>query len=123
MKYTWEKDKNVEWWQHDEFDSIEDCIADAKENYLIAVGDTIAVGIVEPWELWVDAEMVLERLSEEAYEECGDAAESWEPYNASPEALTDLSEQLTECIKKWLKNGRDMPYFYKIADVVTVEVI
>lgn len=119
-EYTWSYSENDELWQHDTFDSIEDCIADAKENYGIGADDTIAVGIVEPYVVSVDAETILENLEENAYEECGDAAESWIDYKK--ELIDQLSNRLTECVNQWLKETGNEPHFYKIVGVKTITV-
>lgn len=118
--YTWSYSENDELWQHDIFDSIEDCIADAKENYNINSEDTIAVGKVEPYVVSVDAETILENIEENAYEECGDAAENWIDYKK--ESIERLSVQLTECVNKWLKETGNEPHFYKIIGVKTIVI-
>lgn len=117
-QYTWSDSENDELWQHDIFNSIDECIIDAKENYLIKVEDTIAIGTVKPYVVSIDAETYLENLEEDAYEECGDAAEDWIDYESS----NQLSERLTECVNQWLKETGNEPSFYKIVDVKTIEV-
>lgn len=117
-EYTWSDNENDEHWWHDTFDSVEECIADAKENYLIDTGATIAVGTVKPYVVNIDAETYLESLEEDAYEECGDVAEDWIDY----ESADQLSERLTECVNQWLKETGNEPSFYKIINVRTVEV-
>lgn len=123
-KYTWEYNDNVEMWMHDEFDTIEYCIEDAKENYDVEVGDTIVVGEVVPYEVSVFAGHVLEDLEQNAYEECGEAAEDWETFNYKEDRdkLDELSDQLTEVVKAWLKKYNRMHDFYKIENIEIVEV-
>lgn len=123
-KYTWEYNDNVEMWMHDEFDTIEGCIEDAKENYDVEVGDTIAVGEVVPYEVQVWADDILEKLEQQAYEECGEAAEDWNTfsYKKDREKLDELSNQLTEVVKAWLKKYNRIPDFYKIENIEIVEV-
>lgn len=38
MKYTWEYGENQNIWKYNIFDSVEDCIIDAKENYNVEPG-------------------------------------------------------------------------------------
>lgn len=126
MKYTWETDEDAELWFRDEFDTIEDCILDAKENYCICPGETIYVGEIVPWEPYVDAYSVLEDLESEACDECGEIAESWSTFNSKDkkdmEAVDSLSNKLTNVIIAWLKENHKMPDFNKIENIIAVEV-
>ena len=125
MKYTWETNE-ADIWRHDIFDSVEDCILDAKENYLIESGTEIVVGEAVPWDPYVSAYLILERLEEDAYDECGEVAEDWYAYDYKSEegrkSLDELSDKITKIVKQWLKNNGTYPDFYKIENVRTVEV-
>lgn len=126
MKYTWETSE-ADIWRHDVFDTVDDCIADAKENYCIETGTEIVVGEVVHWEPYVDANSVLERLEEDAYEECGEVAEDWYAYDYKSEegrkSLDKLSDRLTEIVGQWLKGNGTYPTFYMIKNVEVVEVM
>lgn len=122
MEYTWEINSNVEYWQHDIFESAEECMLDAKENYGLKTGDKIAIGIVEPYEVNVDADTVLEELEENAYNQCGEYAESWEPTAEKTEDKEKLSEQLTAIVKEWLEKHNNMPGFYNVVEVRVKEI-
>lgn len=126
MKYTWEYEE-TDIWQHDLFDTIEDCILDAKENYLVESGIEIVVGEVVPWEPYVFAGNILENLEENAYDECGEVAEDWYAYDCSSEkgrkSLDELSDKLTEIVGQWLKGNGTYPTFYMIKNVEVVEVM
>ena len=123
MKYIWEYDE-TDIWKHDLFDTVEDCILDAKENYLIESGTEIVVGEAVLWEPYVSAELILEQLQEDAYEECGEVAGDWYAYNyrKHESKLDELSDRLTEIVKQWLKDNGTYPGFYMIENVRTVEV-
>ena len=110
MKYTWEYSEDVEYWTKDVFDSVEDCILDAKENYDIKPGETIAIGEPVYWEPYVDA--------------YGEATEGWDTYNyeRDKEKVEQLSEKLTAIVRQWLKDNGTYPNFSKIENVRTVEV-
>lgn len=124
MKYTWEYSENEEFWDNDVFDTIEDCILDAKENYGIEPGETIAIGETFYWEPHVDAFNILERLEYDAWDECGEAAEGWETfdYKRDKEKVEELSEKLTEIVRQWLKDNGTYPGFSIIKNVRVVEV-
>ena len=124
MKYTWEYNDDTELWYNDLFDTVEDCIADARDNYMVEIGETIAVGEVVPYEPYVMADNILDELEEDAYEECGEIAEDWNAYSWTDdkESLDELSNKLTEIVRQWLKDNGTYPYFYKIENVKTVEV-
>lgn len=117
-KYTWNESEKDELWHHDCFDTVEECIKDAKENYGYKAGETIAVGITEPFVVSIDARDVLERLEEDAYEECGEASEGWLDYKN----IGKLSEKLTECVNEWLKETNQEPGFYRIHSI-SIETI
>ena len=38
--YTWMDYPNADIWNHDTFETIQECIDDAKENYLMKQGET-----------------------------------------------------------------------------------
>lgn len=123
MKYTWETDE-TDIWRHDVFDTVEDCILDAKENYCIETGTEIVVGEVVPWEPYVDAFDILNELQFQAYDECGEITENWYSYDCKKdkEKVQQLSEKLTEIVKLWLKENDTYPNFYTIENVKVVDV-
>jgi len=122
-QYTWEKDENEELWRHDTFESIEDCILDAKENYEHKVGDIIYIGETELYIPSVDAESILENIEEQAYETIGECAENWDIYDYKKrEELYELSNELTEVVNNWLKKYNREPSFYSVVDVKPIEI-
>ena len=124
MKYTWEFHEGEELWYNDVFDTIEDCILDAKENYDVKSGATIVVGEPVYFEPYVDAINILEQLESDAYDECGEFSESWTLYNyqKDKDKIEELSEKLTEIVKQWLKDNGTYPTFSIIKNVRVVEV-
>lgn len=124
-RYTWENSENAELWQHDLFDTIEDCVKDAVENYEYKNGDTIYIGEPVDFGISVDANEVLERLEEDAFEFAGEAAESWMPSGTSKEALNELSKKLTDVVVEWTTRQSLEPCFYQITNIraVTVEEV
>lgn len=124
MEYTWEHSEDEEYWRYDVFDTIEDCIKDAKENYDVKSGETIAIGEPVYYEPQVDAFHILAKLEEDAWDEYGEASEGWDTYNyeKDKEKVEELSEKLTEIVKQWLKDNGTYPNFYIIKNVRVVEV-
>ena len=119
VQYTWDE-YNSEWWQNDIFDSIDECIENAKMDYDIEAGDTIFVGEVEPYEIYVYADNILEELEELAYEECEEA--NWEPTRIDQKEIDALSDKLTEIVKEWLKEHHCMPNFYTIENIREIQI-
>lgn len=119
-KYTWSASANDELWQHDDFDTIEECVLDAKENYGYEAGTDIAIGEAIPFIVSVDADDIIERLEENAYEECGEASEGWIHYKQ--EQLDELSEILTKHVNEWLEKTKNKPTFYKIDNIISVTI-
>lgn len=117
-KYAWQLERDSDYTSATAFDSIEECIADAQdyfaeENVKIK---SITVQELEPYEISVDAERVLEVVWDEAEADVGDVADDWltgkEDYTT--DQLNDLSERLTGVIKTWLKETHNEPTFFRI---------
>lgn len=116
--YTWETDPTYEMWRYDVFDTIEECLADAKENHHVAEGETIYIGECHPYIPTVNADNVLEDIEEIAYDEYGDTAETWQPsVDVSQDKIDELSEVLTSIVNKWLKDNHAEPDFYQIENI------
>ena len=120
-QYTWSNKEDDELWQHGIFGTKKECIEDAKENYGVKAGETIAIGSTRPFMVSIDAESVLENLEEQAFEECGEACEDWIDYKT--EDVKRLSEALTDCVNKWLEETKQKPNFYQVEDIETVTII
>lgn len=132
-KYTWEFDESEEYWQNGTFDTIEECIRDAKEcmkdNYtgkhdVIYVGETI---VFQPWVLGTD---VIEHLEQQAFDEYGEVAEGWDVWSGLREkgneqkdaAWNELSQQLTDVVNDWIAKYDLTPNFYKIVNIREVDL-
>ena len=108
-QYTWTQNKN--YWTNDVFNSIEECIEDAKtQNY----SGYIFIGRVHYFEPKIDAINLLFELQEEACWEYGNVAENWE---FSRETVEILSERLNKCFKNWLEETNQEPDFYEVCDI------
>lgn len=123
-EYTWETSEDKELWQHDTFETVEDCVEDYLENYAgESPQDVIFVGECERYTFSVDGSGVIENLEVQAYDECGECAESWEPSSGvNLKDWNELDEQLTKVVTDWLEKRNDMPGFYKVVNIMEVPV-
>lgn len=123
-EYTWETSRHKEIWEHDTFETVEDCVKDYLENYAEEnPQEVIFVGQCERYTFSVDGSGIIDDLEEQAYDEFGECAESWEPSMFKRvEDWAELDEQLTKVVTDWLKKHDDIPGFYKIVNIVEVPV-
>ena len=119
MMYTWTFNPNNPW-PNDTFDTIEECLGEARCNPYYE-GQIIYIGEAIPYTFTVDAEYMLDRLSEQAFYEVGEVADDW-PYGYRSEDLDKLAEKLTECVTEWLKEHNDLPSFYKVSNVRAIGI-
>lgn len=115
MKYTWNFDRNAEYWNNDEYDTVEECIKDARNNMISDEDYVVYIAEVVPFEPKIDADDILCRLEEDAYEECGEFAEDWNVYEANKD--DELSNALTQVLIDWLKKHHLMPNFYTVENI------
>ncbi len=101
VKYTWETQADREIWEHDVFDTIDECLRDAWQNYEIEPGTKIAIGICEDYVPHIDVDFFLERVGEDAYEEVGEVAEDWPCFESRKGYY-------------WLGKTNQVPNFYHI---------
>lgn len=118
MKYTWGFDEDAEWWDNGEYDTIAQCIEAAREEMIVGKDDVVYIGEVVPYEPEIDADDVLERLKDNAYNQCGEVADTWLTYGKDEdygdEEETELSNALTQVLRDWLKKHNLEPNFYEI---------
>ena len=79
-EYAWANSKTEEVWSNGPFDSIAACIADAKAQGK-EIGTKIAIGICQNYVPHVDCDTLLDRLNENAIDECGDVAENFPEFD------------------------------------------
>lgn len=121
---TWSYSESDELWQHDNFETVEDCIEDAKENYKMQSGEQIAIGTVYPYTVSVDVETMLEQIEENAYEECAEAAESWVISSRKHfgKEMDDLQDKVTELVNTYLEKIGEKPTLSKVDNIYTVVI-
>ena len=113
IKYTWSEDG---YWCYDVFDSIEECVKDAKVK---KIKDFIYIGKVEYFKPKIDAISVIENVEEEVYREYGELAEDWE---LKTENIEELEIGLNECLQQWLKETKQELDFYEVHNVERVYI-
>lgn len=114
-KYTWSDNQTDEIWYGERFDTIEECISDAREKGK-EIGSKIAIGICEDYIPYADCDTLLDRLSEDAYETCGEVAEGF-PYFESGKGYKDiesLQEKINKALNEWLEETKQTPSFYHV---------
>ncbi len=85
--------------------------------------DVIFIAECERYTFTVDGSAVIDNLEEQAFDECGECSESWEPSAfKKAEDWAALDEQLTKVVTDWLEKHDDMPTFYRVINIVEVPV-
>jgi len=67
------------------------------------------------------AERLLETISEQAYDECGECAESWLE-GLPKEQVQDLEEMVHAAIVAWMEKHNELPHFWSVEQVQKHEV-
>lgn len=98
--------------------TVEAAIADAHEQMPdLEGGETIYVGTIAPFVPSIDADDVVDRLREQAYEHAGEEpTEDWLAH-VPPEQKADLERRLLEALQGWLKDHHLEPTFYGVENI------
>lgn len=127
-KYSWTFDKREDIWTSDTFDTVMECVENAKKHIdtdehgkkysSIFVGENI---LFEPY---VDACEVLELIECNAEDQCGEVAKDWYSYDGArmKTELAELSCKITAVVKEWLKKNSREPFFYSIRNIREVSL-
>ena len=126
--YTWMKNDNCDIWNRGEFETIEECIEEALDcGY--EPGETIYVGECQKVEVGgIYFDDVLERVEETMYDEVGEVSEGWDissttgAYSDRKEIYEKYQNKLDNLVIEYLKEIKEIPYFYKVINVVQVKV-
>jgi len=112
-QYTWKEDACSELWNNEIFNTVEECIEDAKDTLKPKAKNNVVIGEVIPYEFTVCAEEVLESLEERAQDVHEEYANDWFDFN-DEKNIEILSQKLTEYVKKWVKETKQEPKFYEV---------
>lgn len=113
-KYAWSRHSDDEIWYGGPCDSIKECVEEAiAEGYELS--DTFAIGLIENYSIDIDfADMIIERLQEDAYDVVGEVSDGWLDY-VNRDDITRLDNKLRQAVNDWLKDVKEEPTFYTIA--------
>lgn len=118
-RYAWSRRSNDEIWCGGICDSINECIDEAIADET----DTIALGYAKPYEVeYIDGDLIIEWLQEQAYDEFGEVTEDWLDY-ITKEQREDLNNRLLKVVLEWLKDCKEQPTFYRVEpfDELTIQ--
>lgn len=121
--YSWSENATDELWWNNTFETVEECIEDAKSEWnRKKTGDEIAIGTIVPYVVSADVDCMLEQLEQDAYEECGDAAYDWNisSRKGHEKEFDELQEKVTVLVNEYLEKIGEKPSFCKIEDIYTV---
>lgn len=123
-QYTWETEQYADIWRSGVFDSVAGCLKEAKEDFGLALGTAIYVGEVTPFVPRIYATDVLDRLEDNASDECGEIGEEYEAYDRKEDTaiLNELSQKLTKVLTNWLRKYGKYPNFYTVSNVKKYEI-
>ena len=123
-KYSWEFNDNADIWNNKSHASIEECIAEAKEElslggyYTDDIPTKVYIGENVEFVPSVDAEIVLDYIQEQASEFAGEIGSEWDAYNHKKHnEIDELSEQLSIVVIEWMKKYGYAPNFYAVEHV------
>jgi hypothetical protein len=108
-------------WNNDDFETREEAIKHGREAALSEGNDCFFVGQIVPFIPSIDAYAVLDGISENACEECGESGEDYLTCVAK-EDIEKLKEQLNKVLNKWLIDTGNEPYFWKIETIQKIEI-
>ena len=80
-KYTYELNSSKDIWTNETFDTIDECIEDAKNNYDLKIGDKIYVGETESIDSCIDsidyADRIIGMIQEQVWDTVGEVSEDY----------------------------------------------
>lgn len=129
MKYTWSTNANDLVWENGLFDTVEDALADAKDN-LGPCYDMWTVYVAEAFEydfkeLNMDLlDSILERVEDNVCEEFGEVSEDWNisstcgKYSDRLEAYNEANRKLNELIVDYVEKIGETPHYFKVGKIV-----
>ena len=127
-KYSWDFDRDAEFWNNDSHDTVEGCIEDAicaitEGEHKYAENPTVIyIGENREFVPEVDGLQVLEALEEQASEQCGEIGSDWETYDWKDKAkrdkeVSELEDELNKVLIAWLTKYNRMPNFYAVENI------
>ncbi|TKH19955.1 hypothetical protein [Bacillus cereus] len=110
-------------WTSDSFATKEDAIEAAKEemNELekydgVPYGYNFSIGQISDYVPYVSAEDVIDQVTVNAYEACGEVSESWLS-KPSQDEKDLLQKKIDSAISEWLKEIKEYPTFGQVVNI------
>lgn len=126
--YTWMHCPDTDIWDNDTFDSIEECVEDAKLCGM-QVGDSIYIGECKKAEIGgVYFDDVLERVEEDMYDKVGEVSEDWDisstygSYKDREPIYEKYNDKLRQLVIDYIKEIGETPSFYSIVNIQEVMI-
>jgi len=110
--FYWNFNKDEEVWHNSET-SIEACIEEARLNIEDEGQEVVYIGELDNYVPSIDAERIIDDLTEQAYDECGECSEGW----LDGAETEELEEKLNEVLQEWLKKTNQAPSFGKFKEI------
>lgn len=116
-KYSWDFNEDAEIWRNDTFDTVEECLNDARRqdelygdsHIYIYIGENVAFAPC------VDVETVLDICEENAADFCGQVGRDWDAYDHKREnELDELREAMDRVLHDWMKKHGYYPEIYSV---------
>lgn len=113
---------NDDWWSHDNFDTKEEAIQDAKENYNVKDED-IEIGQIKlvPLPTYIDTDDLFEKLDEQYSEDLAD----YDDYlfnGVTKEQREELESKLADVLKLFYKKVGITSNYYTIYNQHTIHI-
>lgn len=126
--YTWVH-YSTDIWMNETFETIQECIEDAKNNIYILPGSHIYVGECENVQVGgIYLDDILCRVEEDMHEQVGEVSDGWDVYSTSGNyayrqpAYEKYNEKLRQLVIDYIKEIGEMPSFYKIVNVKEIVI-
>lgn len=127
QQYTWSFDGDAEIWENENYDTIEECLEDAREAIIedrringefFDDPEYVYVGEVKDFVPSVDALSVLERLEDQASDELGFIGQDWDAYDYTmKEEIQELEDAFTSVLHDWLRKHGRYPNMWSVDNI------
>lgn len=101
--------------------SREDAIERGPDDLGLENGQTLYIGRCVPWELKINADMIIESLVDDAYEDVGEHADGF-LQGVTPEQSDSLAASIEAVINAWMEAFGYKPKFFSVEDVEEINL-
>lgn len=119
-EYYWSFRDDTELWDNG-CDSIEVCIEEARASCYGEDYEFVVIGELKKYQPTIDADDILDSLTENAYDECGESSDGWlDSYSKEEKAC--LETALNNVLEEWLTNTNNKPTFGLIVNIKCFDI-